>query len=165
MPDAALFGSGPTRSLKGALFHVMGALSGSFLLGLEDVERVLGRSARKGGDGYPPYNVERFPKTEDRDELYRITIAVAGFTADDLEVTTADNQLVIRGRQAEDVGRTYLYRGIAARRFQKSFLLGEGLTVLGADLKDGLLSIDLARPNGGRGVRSVTINGAGQATL
>src|SRR5688572_325258 len=117
MPDAALLGSGPTRSLKGALFHVMGALSGSFLLGLDDVERVLGRSARKGGDGYPPYNVERFPKTEDRDELYRITIAVAGFTADDLEVTTADNQLVIRGRQAEDVGRTYLYRGIAARRF------------------------------------------------
>ena len=138
----------------------MGALSGSFLLGLEDVERVVGRSARKGGDGYPPYNVERFPKTEDRDELYRITIAVAGFTADDLEVTAADNQLVIRGRQAEEAGRAYLYRGIAARRFQKSFLLGEGLTVLGADLKDGLLSIDLARPNGGRGVRSVTINAA-----
>jgi HSP20 family molecular chaperone IbpA len=159
MPDAAVFGSGPTRSLKGALFHVMGALSGSFLLGLDEVERVVGR-ARKGGDGYPPYNVERFPKTEDRDELYRVTIAVAGFTADDLEVTTADNQLVIRGRQAEEPGRTYLYRGIAARRFQKSFLLGEGLTVLGADLKDGLLSIDLARPNGGRGVRSVTINGA-----
>jgi len=138
----------------------MGALSGSFLLGLEDVERVVGRSARKGGDGYPPYNVERFPKTEDREELYRVTIAVAGFAADDLEVTTADNHLVIRGRQAEEPGRTYLYRGIAARRFQKSFLLGEGLTVLGADLKDGLLSIDLARPNGGRGVRSVTINAA-----
>lgn len=138
----------------------MGALSGSFLLGREDVERVVGRSARKGGDGYPPYNVERFPKTEDRDELYRITIAVAGFTADDLEVTAADNQLVIRGRQAEEAGRSYLYRGIAGRRFQKSFLLGEGLTVLGADLKDGLLSIDLARPNGGRGVRSVTINAA-----
>jgi HSP20 family molecular chaperone IbpA len=137
----------------------MGALSGTFLLGLDEVERVVGR-ARKGGDGYPPYNVERFPKTEDRDELYRVTIAVAGFTADDLEVTIADNQLVIRGRQAEEPGRTYLYRGIAARRFQKSFLLGEGLTVLGADLKDGLLSIDLARPNGGRGVRSVTINGA-----
>jgi HSP20 family molecular chaperone IbpA len=160
MPDAAFFGSGPTRSLKGALFHVMGALSGSFLLGLDEVERVVGRSARKGGDGYPPYNVERFPKTEDRDELYRVTIAVAGFAAEDLEVTTADNQLVIRGRQAEEPGRTYLYRGIAARRFQKSFLLGEGLTVLGADLKDGLLSIDLARPNGGRGVRSVTINAA-----
>lgn len=159
MPDAAAFGSGPTRSLKGALFHVMDALSSSFLLGFDEVERVVGR-ARKGGDGYPPYNVERFPKTEDRDELYRVTIAVAGFTADDLEVTTADNQLVIRGRQAEEAGRTYLYRGIAARRFQKSFLLGEGLTVLGADLKDGLLSIDLARPNGGRGVRSVTINGA-----
>jgi HSP20 family molecular chaperone IbpA len=138
----------------------MGALSGSFLLGLDEVERVVGRSARKGGDGYPPYNVERFPKTEDRDELYRVTIAVAGFAAEDLEVTTADNQLVIRGRQAEEPGRTYLYRGIAARRFQKSFLLGEGLTVLGADLKDGLLSIDLARPNGGRGVRSVTINAA-----
>jgi HSP20 family molecular chaperone IbpA len=139
----------------------MGALSGSFLLGLEEVERVVGRPARKGGDGYPPYNVERFPKTEDRDELYRITVAVAGFAADDLEVTTADNQLVIRGRQAEEPERAYLYRGIAARRFQKSFLLGEGLTVLGADLKDGLLSIDLARPNGGRGVRSVTINAAG----
>jgi HSP20 family molecular chaperone IbpA len=142
----------------------MDALSGTFLLGLDEVERVVGR-ARKGGDGYPPYNVERFPRTEDREELYRVTIAVAGFAADDLEVTTADNQLVIRGRQAEEPGRTYLYRGIAARRFQKSFLLGEGLTVLGADLKDGLLSIDLARPNGGRGVRSVTMNGAGQATL
>lgn len=142
----------------------MDALSGTFLLGFDEVERVVGR-ARKGGDGYPPYNVERFPRTEDREELYRVTIAVAGFAADDLEVTTADNQLVIRGRQAEEPGRTYLYRGIAARRFQKSFLLGEGLTVLGADLKDGLLSIDLARPNGGRGVRSVTINGAGQATL
>lgn len=137
----------------------MSAFSNPLLLGLDDIERALGRAVRKGGDGYPPYDIERFPKTEGRDEILRITLAVAGFRADDLDVTTADNQLVIRGRQPDEPERTYLHRGIAARRFQKSFLLAEGMKVLTADLRNGLLSIDIARPEPQRGVHSVTING------
>ncbi|MGD9738549.1 MAG: Hsp20 family protein [Bauldia sp.] len=138
----------------------MSAFSNTLLLGLDDIERVLGQVARKGGDGYPPYDIERFPKSEDRDEVLRITFAVAGFRAEDLDVTAVDNQLVIRGRQVEEPARTYLHRGIAARRFQKTFVLAEGMKVLGADLRNGLLSIDIARPVGARAARTVTINGS-----
>jgi HSP20 family molecular chaperone IbpA len=133
------------------------SLSSPFLLGFDEIERALDRVA-KAADGYPPYNIERLPKDDRAPERLRITLAVAGFTLDQLEVTVEENQLVIRGRQLEDKSRTYLYRGIAARQFQRTFVLADGMEVLGADLKNGLLSIDLARPEPERIVRTISIN-------
>ncbi len=98
-------------------------------------------SPRPPNDGYPPYNIERLPKTEDQGDVIRITLAVAGFTREQLEVSVEESQLVIRGRQVDDKTRQYLHRGIAARQFQRAFVLAEGIEILGADLKDGLLSI------------------------
>ena len=136
----------------------MNTLSNSLFLSLEGIGRAIERAAKKGGDGYPPYNIERLAKTESRGELLRIVLAVAGFGSDDLEVEVVNNQLVIRGQQAEERERTYLHRGIATRRFQRSFVLGDGLEVVGADLSNGLLSIDLARPEADRSVRTIAIN-------
>ena len=132
------------------------SLSSPFLLGFEEIERVLDRVA-KGSDGYPPYNIERLARDGQSPERLRITLAVAGFTRDQLDVSTEESQLVIRGRQQEDKGRQYLHRGIAARQFQRTFVLAEGMEVLGADLKNGLLSIDLARPEPERIVRTISI--------
>lgn len=131
------------------------SLSSPFLLGFDEVERALDRVV-KGSDGYPPYNVERVAVSGEPDRL-RITLAVAGFTRDQLEVTLEEKELVIRGRQVEEPGRTYLHRGIAARQFQRTFLLAEGMQVLGADLRNGLLSVDLARPEPERVVRRIAI--------
>src|SRR5690606_16287170 len=119
-------------------------------------ERALDRVA-KASDGYPPYNIERLPRDERNPERLRITLAVAGFTLDQLDVSVEENQLIIRGRQAEDKSRQYLHRGIAARQFQRTFLLADGMEVLGADLKHGLLSIDLVRPQPERLVRTISI--------
>ncbi|MCW5717996.1 MAG: Hsp20 family protein [Bauldia sp.] len=152
-------GPGLRKVASEGLCHRMSAFQHSFLLGFDEIERALGRAARRGGDGYPPYNVERFDRTEERGEVLRITLAVAGFRSEDLDVSVADNQLVIRGRQPDEPERAYLYRGIAARRFQRTFVLADGIEVLGADLSNGLLSIDLARPLKERPSRSVTING------
>ena len=134
----------------------MSLLSSPLLLGFEDMERLIDRLG-KGGDGYPPYNIERVARTEREPERLRITLAVAGFTRDQLEITLEESQLVIRGRQSDDKARQYLHRGIAARQFQRAFLLAEGMEVLGADLSDGLLSIDLARPEPERIVRKIDI--------
>jgi len=123
------------------------------LLGFDHFERVLDRISKTSAEGYPPYNIEQIG--EDR---LRITLAIAGFSGDDLTVAIEDNQLVIRGRQAEDdTGRNFVYRGIAARQFQRSFVLAEGMEVLKADLKNGLLSIDLVRPQPERVVKSISI--------
>ena len=132
------------------------SLSSPFLLGFDEIERVLDRVA-KGADGYPPYNIERLARDAQKPERLRITLAVAGFTRDQLEVTIEENQLVIRGRQQDDKSRHYLHRGIAARQFQRTFVLAEGMEVLGADLKNGLLEIDLARPEPERLVKKVSI--------
>ena len=132
------------------------SLSSPFLLGFDEIERVLDRVA-KGADGYPPYNIERLARDAQKPERLRITLAVAGFTRDQLDVTIEENQLVIRGRQQEDKSRQYLHRGIAARQFQRTFVLAEGMEVLGADLKNGLLEIDLARPEPERLVKRVSI--------
>ena len=121
------------------------SLSSPFLLGFDEIERVLDRVS-KGADGYPPYNIERLARDGQEPERLRITLAVAGFTRDQLDVTTEENQLVIRGRQQDDKSRQYLHRGIAARQFQRTFVLADGMEVLGADLRNGLLSIDLVRP-------------------
>jgi HSP20 family molecular chaperone IbpA len=126
-------------------------------LGFDEIERVLDRVA-KGADGYPPYNIERLARDATNPERLRITLAVAGFTRDQLDVSTEENQLVIRGRQQDDKSRHYLHRGIAARQFQRTFVLADGMEVLGADLKNGLLSIDLARPEPARVVKSISIN-------
>ena len=131
-------------------------LSSPFLLGFDEIERVLDRVV-KGADGYPPYNIERCGVSDGQPERLRITLAVAGFTRDQLDVTIEENQLVIRGRQQDDKTRQYIHRGIAARHFQRTFVLAEGMLVLGADLKNGLLSIDLARPEPERIVKQISI--------
>ena len=133
------------------------SLSSPFLLGFDEIERMLDR-VTKGADGYPPYNVERLARDGQNPERLRITLAVAGFTRDQLEVSVEENQLVIRGRQQDDKSRQFLHRGIAARQFQRTFVLADGMEVLGADLKNGLLSIDLVRPQAERIVRTIAIN-------
>ena len=133
------------------------SLSSPFLLGFDEIERVLDRVA-KGADCYPPYNIERVARSEGQPDRLRITLAVAGFTRDQLDVTIEESQLVIRGRQQDDKTRQYLHRGIAARQFQRTFVLADGMEVLGADLKNGLLSVDLARPEPERVVRSIAIS-------
>ncbi len=126
------------------------------LLGFDHFERTLDRASKASADGYPPYNIEQIAS----DKL-RITVAVAGFTGDDLSVQTEDNQLVIRGRQAEDdKERIYLHRGIAARQFQRSFVLAEGIEITDAWTDNGLLHIDLRRPLPEPRVRTVEIKSA-----
>nr|WP_232897267.1 Hsp20 family protein [Pontibaca salina] len=111
------------------------------MLGFEQLERLLERSAKSGNEGYPPYNIEQ---TSERS--YRITLAVAGFAQDDLSITVEDRQLVIRGRQNDDSeGRVFLHRGIAARQFQRMFVLADGVDVGEAIIENGLLHVDLTR--------------------
>jgi HSP20 family molecular chaperone IbpA len=137
------------------------AFSSPLLLGFDEVERALDRLSKAAGDGYPPYNIERLPKSETSGDILRITLAVAGFSRETLEVVVEDNELVIRGRQKDEPSREYLHRGIAARQFQKTFVLAEGIEVVGAELKDGLLAVDLSRPVAGRVARRIDINGRG----
>lgn len=133
------------------------SLSSPFLLGFDQLERVLDR-VTKGAEGYPPYNIERIAASANTPERLRITLAVAGFTRDQLEVTVEENQLLIRGRQQDEAdGRDFIHRGIAARQFQRMFVLADGMEVMGADLKNGLLSVDLARPEPERIVRRIDI--------
>ena len=123
------------------------------LLGFEHFERILDRVAKTSGEGYPPYNIEQIG-----DNGLRITLAVAGFSMDDLNVSVEDNQLVIRGRNSDDEsGRAFLHRGIAARQFQRSFVLAEGIEIIGAVLDNGLLHIDLHRKTLEPEVRTIKI--------
>ncbi|WP_296711979.1 Hsp20 family protein [Rhodoblastus sp.] len=132
-------------------------MNSPFLLGFDDIEKALERVTRTASDGYPPYNIERMPREDNLPERLRITLAVAGFSRDQLAITLEEGQLVIRGRQQDDRERQFLHRGIAARQFQRSFLLAEGMQVLGADLADGLLSVDLVRPEPERIVKNIEI--------
>lgn len=137
----------------------MTGFSSPFLLGFDELERVLDRVSKAASDGYPPYNIERICRGEGRADILRITLAVAGFTRAELDVVLEENQLVIRGRQHDDDRqRVFLHRGIAARQFQRAFVLAEGIEVIGADLKNGLLSIDLARPEPERVIRRIAIS-------
>ncbi len=132
-----------------------------FMLGFDHLERLLERTAKSANDGYPPYNIE-----ETGPDRLRITLAVAGFSRDELDVTVEDNQLVIRGKQTELADKTFLHRGIAARQFQRAFVLADGIEVTGADLANGLLSIELARPQPESVTRKIDIrsgNNKGQA--
>ena len=124
------------------------------LLGFDHLERTLDQVTKAAADGYPPYNVEQVG-----DNALRITLAVAGFSMDDLNVQVEGNQLVIRGKQTDDKERVYLHRGIAARQFQRSFMLAEGIEVKGAWLDNGLLNVDLVRREAEERVRKVAIRG------
>lgn len=127
-----------------------------FLLGFDQLERLVERTAKSGQDGYPPYNIEQLA-----DGVYRITLALAGFGEADLAITLEDRQLVIRGRQGEEgEGRIFLHRGIAARQFQRSFVLAEGVEVAGAVLENGLLHVDLQRNQPEPTVRTIPITRA-----
>ncbi len=130
-------------------------------LGFDHLEQMLERAAKTSSDGYPPYNIEQTSPAG-----LRITLAVAGFTMDDLQITQEDNQLVIRGRQNDDTqGRVFIHRGIAARQFQRAFVMAEGIEVKGAWLDSGLLHIDLARPQPASKVRTIRIGQPGNGTI
>ena len=128
------------------------------LLGFDQFERTLDRIAKASSDGYPPYNIEQIGENG-----LRITLAVAGFSMDELAIQVEDNQLVIRGRQQDDAERVYLHRGIAARQFQRTFVLADGIEVTGAGLDNGLLHIDLERPPLESRVRTIEIRPAGKS--
>jgi len=135
------------------------AFNSPLLLGFEHLEQILDRASRTSAEGYPPYNIE-----QTSDNGLRITLAVAGFSMNDLSVTIEDNQLMIRGRQVEDSDRVYIHRGIAARQFQRSFVLAEGIDVAGADMDNGLLHVDLERIVPEPEVRTIHISDRVKAT-
>lgn len=125
-----------------------------FLLGFDQLERLVERTAKSGNDGYPPYNIE-----QRGDNRFRITLALAGFAEEDLSITVEERQLVIRGRAREDdAERIFLHRGIAARQFQRSYVLAEGVEVAGATLEHGLLHVDLERSVPETVVQTIEIN-------
>ncbi len=154
-------------------------LSSPLLLGFDEIERLIDRVGKAGGDGYPPYNIERIvsagqgrsqgqavhtqsshaqsSESQPKVELLRITLAVAGFLHDQIEITLEDNQLIVRGRQEDDKTREYIHRGIAARQFSRTFVLADGIEVKSADLANGLLAIDLARHEPEKMVRRIAI--------
>ncbi|MGN6467587.1 MAG: Hsp20 family protein [Rhizobiaceae bacterium] len=135
----------------------MTPFSSPLMLGFDAMEKTLERLA-KSGDGYPPYNIEKLRDPDSEAMRLRITLAVAGFKESDLDVTTEENQLVIRGRQEDEGEREYLHRGIAARQFVRAFVLADGMKVTSAELKNGLLAIDLDRPEPQRLVRKINIS-------
>jgi len=135
----------------------MTPLSNPLLLGFDQIERLIDRASKTSGDGYPPYNIERIDAADGSPERLRITLAVAGFSSDDLDVRVEENQLSIRGKQDDDDERTYLHRGIAARQFQRAFVLADGMQVTGAGLENGLLFVDLERPEPERISRKIEI--------
>ena len=137
----------------------LSVFSSPLLLGFDELERMLDRASKTAGDGYPPYNIERLHKAEGEAERLRITLAVAGFGRDELDLTVEENQLVIRGRQQEDDGKAFLHRGIAARQFTRAFVLADGMEVTGARLDNGLLELHLERPEPRRVVRRIQIGG------
>lgn len=117
------------------------AFNSPFLLGFDHFEQLLDRVAKSSNDGYPPYNIERIAENG-----LRISLAVAGFGCGDLQILAEDNQLIVRGRQIDGEERVYIHRGIAARQFQRSFVLAEGIEISGAFLDNGLLHIELVQP-------------------
>lgn len=135
------------------------AFPSPFFVGFDEIERLLERTAKTAPDGYPPYNVEKQPPDDgDTVEKLRITLAVAGFSADELDLTLEDRELVIEGRQKDDPAREFLHRGIAARQFRRIFVLADGMNVVSASLDNGLLAIDLERPEPQRMVRKIEIS-------
>ena len=132
------------------------AFGSPYLLGFDHFERLADRLAKTGAEGYPPYNIE-----QTAEDAFGITLAVAGFAPAELQVTVEDNQLVIRGKQTDEAGRSYLHRGIAARQFQRAFVLADGMEVAGADLENGLLTIRLTRKRPESRTKIIPIRAAG----
>ena len=133
----------------------MSLFNSPLLLGFEHFERTIDRANRTASDGYPPYNIEKMG-----DDALRITLAVAGFSQDDLSIVVEDRQLVIRGRQAKDDDRNYIHRGIAARQFQRAFVLADGIEVEGAEMNNGMLHVDVVRPQAAGIARKIEIKPA-----
>lgn len=133
----------------------MSLFSSPFMLGFDEIEARIDRLA-KAADGYPPYNIERV-QDQDGSETYVISLAVAGFSEAELEITVEGHQLTIAGRQKDDASREFLHRGIAARQFQRSFVLADGMEVEGAELKDGMLTISVTRPQAETAARRIAI--------
>src|SRR5438128_9884040 len=154
MRSGAVIGSASRLSLTDEEKHMsrLSLFNSPLLLGFDHFERALDRVSKISSDGYPPYNIEQLGES-----ALRITLAVAGFAMGDLGITVENNQLVVRGKQTDDAQRVYLHRGIAARQFQRSFVLAEGIEVRGATLDNGLLHIDLVRPEIESRVRVVEI--------
>ncbi len=136
--------------------------SSPLLLGFDDIERALERVSRGATDGYPPYNIERIAAEDGELPRIRIVLAVAGFSRDEIDISVDDSELTIVGKQVDDSNRDYLHRGIAARQFKRTFVLADGMDVVGADLNDGLLAIDLVRPEPDRKVRKIEISAGNQ---
>ena len=133
------------------------AFNSPFLLGFDHIERLLDSVSKSSSDGYPPYNIEQTGEHE-----FRITLAVAGFGREDLEILIEDNQLIVRGRLGEQSdARMYLHRGIAGRQFQRRFVLAEGIEVTGASMENGLLHVDLRRPEPEVRTRRINIDVSG----
>ena len=133
--------------------------SSPLLLGFDELERMLDRASKTSGEGYPPYNIERLPRADGEAERLRITLAVAGFDREEIDITIEEKQLVIRGRQKDDDTRDFLHRGIAARQFSRAFVLADGMEVRGARLANGILEIGLERLEPKRLVRRIEIGG------
>jgi HSP20 family molecular chaperone IbpA len=137
----------------------MQVFSSPLLLGFDALEQMLDRATKVPADGYPPYNIERTADAKSEGvEYYRISLAVAGFAKAEIEITVEDKQLCIRGRQSEAQNRDYLHRGIAARQFNRSFLLADGMDVTGASLANGILAIDLRKSPPDRVIRKIEIS-------
>jgi HSP20 family molecular chaperone IbpA len=132
--------------------------SSPFLLGFDGLEQVLDRVTKSATDGYPPYNIERFQPASDGSERFRITLALAGFSTEELEITVEDRQLHVRGKQTETEPRDFLHKGIAARHFARTFLLADGMEVGDAKLQNGLLAIDLLKSAPDRVIRRIQIS-------
>jgi HSP20 family molecular chaperone IbpA len=130
------------------------------LLGFDQIERVLDRVAKTAGDGYPPYNIEQVGE-----DALRITLAVAGFSKDELDVTVEDSQLVISGEQHDERERNFIHRGIAARKFRRAFVLADGIEIGGASLQNGLLNIDLVRPKPQVSVKRIEIDAGDESAV
>lgn len=165
MPDhinlclvAAIRGTGTDcRLIKGMMMTKLTLSTHPFLLGFEQLERLVERTAKSDNGGYPPFNIEQTGEFS-----FRITLAVAGFAEDDLSITVEDKQLVIRGRQEEaEDSRVFLHRGIAARQFQRSFVLADGVEVAGAAMENGLLHVDLKQAQPEKIIQTIKINAAG----
>jgi HSP20 family molecular chaperone IbpA len=133
--------------------------SSPLLLGFDELERMVDRASKTSGDAYPPYNIEHLPGPEGGPQQWKITVAVAGFTREQIEVTVEENQLVIRGRQKDDESKAFLHRGIAARQFNRAFVLADGMQVTEARLANGLLEIGLIRPEPQKLIRRIEVKG------
>ena len=141
----------------------MSVFSSPFMFGFDELERMLDHATKTAGDGYPPYNIERIMASNGNSDALRITLAVAGFSRDSLDIIVQENQLIITGRQddsAEDKKSDFLHRGIAARQFKRTFVLADGMDVKGAEMENGLLIVDLIRPEPQRIVRNIEITEA-----